>query len=82
MADIFVSYAREDIERAARIGEFLAARGFSVWWDRELTAGDRFATVVQDALAQAKAVVVLWSKNSVILTGYMQRHRKLSNGIS
>ena len=65
MADIFVSYAREDIERAARIGEFLAARGFSVWWDRELTAGDRFATVVQDALAQAKAVVVLWSKNSV-----------------
>jgi TIR domain len=65
MADIFVSYAREDIARAARIGEFLAARGFSVWWDRELTAGDRFATVVQDALAQAKAVVVLWSKNSV-----------------
>ena len=65
MADIFVSYAREDIERAARIGEFLAARGFNVWWDRELTAGDRFSTVIQDALSTAQVVVVLWSKHSV-----------------
>jgi hypothetical protein len=65
MADIFVSYAREDMERAARIGEFLAARGFNVWWDRELTAGDRFSTVIQDALSTAQVVVVLWSKHSV-----------------
>ena len=65
MADIFVSYAREDLERAARIGEFLAARGFNVWWDRELTAGDRFSTVIQDALSTAQVVVVLWSKHSI-----------------
>jgi hypothetical protein len=59
MANIFVSYAREDIKRAARIAEFLTSRGFRVWWDRELAAGDRFSTVIQDALAKAQVVIVL-----------------------
>ena len=65
MADIFISYAREDRERAKELAEALAERGWSVWWDREMLAGQSFADVIESELATVKAVIVLWSKHSV-----------------
>ena len=37
MADVFISYARQDRVQAAMIGEFLTGHGFSVWWIKTLT---------------------------------------------
>jgi TIR domain/PDZ domain len=65
MADLFISYASEDRERARALAEMLAARGWSVWWDREIPLGQSFDEVIEKALTRAKCVIVLWSTVSV-----------------
>lgn len=65
MADVFISYASEDRESARKLASLLAARGWSVWWDRKIIAGQTFDQVIERELETAKSVVVLWSKDSV-----------------
>jgi hypothetical protein len=65
MSDIFLSYAREDLPRVKPVVYALAARGWSVWWDRTIRPGQSFARVIQAALDEAGCVVVLWSRDSV-----------------
>lgn len=65
MASIFLSYAREDLAKARRLAAILEQRGHSVWWDRQIRGGARFAGAIEDALRNADYVVVLWSKNSI-----------------
>src|SRR5262245_45440410 len=65
MADIFISYAREDRERVLPLADALSAHGWSVWWDREIQAGKAFDEVIASALADARCVVVVWSRQSV-----------------
>jgi len=65
MPDIFISYAREDREHAETLATRLTAAGWSVWWDPEIRAGEHFAEVIEQALHQVRAVIVLWSKDSV-----------------
>lgn len=64
MADIFLSYSREDQEHAKVFARALEAAGFSVWWDVRLRSGDAYDEVTERALREAKSVVVLWSKRS------------------
>ena len=59
--DIFISYAREDRELARGLAEDFEAQGWSVWWDREIAAGERFDQVIARTLEGARCVVVLWS---------------------
>jgi TolB-like protein len=65
MADIFISYAREDREVVGRLAQQLEARGLTCWWDRQLSAGDRYLERTQTELDAAKAVLVVWSKHSI-----------------
>jgi hypothetical protein len=65
MADIFLSYAREDEPKAELIATVLAARGWSVWWDRRIPYGNDFNTAIQQQLDAARCVLVLWSQASV-----------------
>ena len=65
MTDVFISYASEDRERAARVANALEARGWSVWWDRKIITGQAYDQTIEHALASAGAVVVLWSRHSV-----------------
>lgn len=62
---IFLSYAAEDRPRTRRLVEALESRGWRVWWDRTIPPGKTFDTVIEEALAKASCVVVLWSKTSV-----------------
>jgi len=65
-ADVFLSYDREDREKAAALARSLVTEGLSVWWDRHIPPGKSFDTVIEEALAGARCVVVLWSANSVV----------------
>lgn len=65
MSDVFISYAREDAALAERLGAALAASGFSCWWDRDLASGARYLHETETRLREAKAVVVIWSKESI-----------------
>ena len=65
MADIFISYARADRPRIARLAQALEHDGWSVWWDREIPPGRSFDEVIEEALAQARCVIVVWSEASV-----------------
>jgi adenylate cyclase len=65
MADVFISYARQDAESARRFAAAIRAAGCTVWWDDELRSGEVFDESIERALREAKAVVVLWSKASV-----------------
>ncbi|MGE0829831.1 MAG: toll/interleukin-1 receptor domain-containing protein, partial [Hyphomonadaceae bacterium] len=65
MAQIFLSYASDDRARVKPLAEALQQRGFTVWWDRSLAAGDDFSSVIQRELQAAKAVIVVWTQTSV-----------------
>lgn len=64
MSDIFISYAREDRERAQAIAAVFQEQGWSVWWDRSIPPGRTFDQVIEEALGAARCVVVLWSRAS------------------
>jgi len=65
MSDIFISYAREDRDKAQALAAVLEAQGWSVWWDRSIPAGRSFDQVIEEALNAAKCVIALWSRPSV-----------------
>lgn len=64
--DIFISHARPDAETARRFASAFRAEGFDVWWDEALQTGAVFDEAIEEALNGAKAVVVLWSPDSVV----------------
>ena len=61
MADVFVSYARQDEPQARRVAEALRAEGYQVWRDDELPAHRGYAEVIEERLSAADAVLALWS---------------------
>lgn len=63
--DVFISYAREDHDTAHRVADALVAKGFTVWWDRDIPGGADFANVIEENLTGCRAAVVLWSPDSV-----------------
>src|SRR5262249_39040121 len=65
MADIFLSYASEDRERARLLASALQSLGWSLWWDRKIPAGKTFAEVIEAAITESRCVIVLWSRESV-----------------
>lgn len=65
MSDIFISYKREEQDKARQLADALEKQGWSVWWDPKLRAGEHFDDVIQKALQEARCVIVLWSKRSV-----------------
>lgn len=65
VVDIFISYERSDRPRAGAIANALEGQGWSVWWDRKLSGGERFDRIIQRELDTARCVVVLWSSTSI-----------------
>src|SRR6478735_7982338 len=65
MADVFVSYSRTDKARVAPIVAAIEAAGWSVWWDSAIDPGQEFDEKINDELAAARAVLVVWTPTSV-----------------
>jgi TolB-like protein len=62
----FLSYARSDREQVARLAAALEASGIDVWWDTLIEGGAEFAKSIESSLDKCNAVVVCWSRSSVI----------------
>src|SRR6516225_6378221 len=65
MADIFVSYAKTDRPLASKLVAMLEAEGWSVWWDTSLGAADLYRDEIMKQLASARAVITIWTPNSI-----------------
>jgi formylglycine-generating enzyme required for sulfatase activity len=65
LADIFLSYAREDLAKARKLAVALETQGWSVFWDRTaLLAGQDLDEVIEQAIEQAGCMIVAWSAAS------------------
>lgn len=64
MSYVFLSYARKDLELAARLERLIAAKGLDVFWDQHLIIGADTRVIIKDRLEGAACVLVLWSKSS------------------
>ncbi|WP_395644524.1 N-acetylmuramidase domain-containing protein [Terricaulis sp.] len=64
MADVFLSYKREDRARAREIADGIEKHGFQVFFDAEIDVGEAFDERIEREIASAKCVVVLWSEKS------------------
>jgi TolB-like protein len=62
MADVFIGYARLDRETIERLASAIEAKGYSVWWDRQIIAGAEFSRDIERELEAAKAVIIAWSR--------------------
>jgi hypothetical protein len=65
MSDIFISYAREDRNKAELLAHIFEQQKWTVWWDKVIPPGGKYADVIGAELGSAKAVIVLWSAASV-----------------
>ncbi|MCX7052642.1 MAG: TIR domain-containing protein, partial [Proteobacteria bacterium] len=65
MADVFISYARGDKARVAPLVAAIEGKGWTVWWDPEIDAGQQFDDQIEAELLAAAAVVVVWTATSV-----------------
>ncbi len=65
MADIFLSYAREDRERVVPIAQELEKLGWSVFWDKKTPPGKPWRIYLKERLDESSCVLVVWSPDSI-----------------
>ena len=65
MADVFISYARSTAKQAQAAAGSLRSFGYSVWLDEDLPTHRSYTDVIEEELASAKAVLVVWSAEAV-----------------
>lgn len=65
MAGVFLSYDRRDSETARAVAAAIGRAGYAVWWDQDIKGGAQFGKEIEQALADADAVVVLCSQHSL-----------------
>jgi tetratricopeptide (TPR) repeat protein len=65
VADVFLSYKRENLAEAARLCERLRAANLDVWWDRDIPAAAPWEASIEKALGEARVVLVCWSRAAV-----------------
>lgn len=71
---IFLSYAREDENKASKVYDVLNNRGHKPWMDkRELVAGQDWKLEIRKAIERSQYFVALLSKKSVGKRGFVQK---------
>ncbi len=74
MAQIFISYAREDFQHAKVLYQLLTSHGFSPWMDKvDLLGGQQWRPAIEQAIRKADFFLLLLSRNSVKKRGFVQR---------
>jgi serine/threonine-protein kinase len=65
MADVFLSYKREDAAKVRKLVAALREAGLDTWWDEDIPPSAPWEATIEQALRDARAVVVCWSPASV-----------------
>src|SRR5262245_17918504 len=65
MADIFLSYRRADRDRVVPLVALFEARGWTVWSETRIDAGEQWDEVIEREVDAASCVVAVWSHQSV-----------------
>ena len=65
MADVFLSYKREDAAKVRKLVGALRAAGLDTWWDEDIPPSAPWEATIEKELARAKAVIVCWSPDAV-----------------
>lgn len=65
MADVFLSYKREDAAKVRRLVDALRDGGIDVWWDEDIPPSAPWEATIEKALADARTVLLCWSPESV-----------------
>ena len=63
--DVFVSYARKDLNRVEPIVKVLQDYGWSVFWDLEIPPGETWRGYIKKRLDESRCVLVVWSQISI-----------------
>lgn len=74
MAKIFISYGREDVEKAKKCYRELKDAGFSPWLDTEsLKAGQKWEAVIRKEIRESRYFLALLSHRSVSRKGFINK---------
>ena len=74
MAQIFISYAREDLKEAKELYQRLKAAGFNPWMDKvDLLPGKKWRPAIEKAIKSADFFILCLSTRSVKKRGFVQR---------
>jgi TolB-like protein len=65
LADVFLSYKREDAARVRKLVAALREAGLDVWWDEDIPPSAPWEATIEKALAEARTVIVCWSPASI-----------------
>jgi hypothetical protein len=64
MADVFISYSRENQAPVRALAEAVKREGYCVWWDDELPPHRSYGDVITEQIGAAKAAIVVWSRGA------------------
>jgi hypothetical protein len=79
MSQVFISYAREDIDKAKEVWSNLYNAGVRGWLDvHEIKGGQQWLEVIEQALWQSSHVILLLSKKSTSKWGFIQKEIRLA----
>jgi len=65
MADVFISYKKEDRELAERVEKALNGAGYTSWWDNAIHPRESWDAIIEREIEAASAIVVIWTPRSV-----------------
>jgi hypothetical protein len=79
VADVFVSYQRQDQARVKLVVQKLREAGLAVWWDQDIPPGAPWEGTIEAELHAAKAVIVAWSPAAVASDNVKAEARRARN---
>lgn len=79
MAQIFISYAREDFKPVSELRQRLKDEGFTTWMDKvDLLAGQRWRPAIEQAVRESDFFVLCLSNRTVSKRSFVQREIKMA----
>ena len=79
MADVFISYARQDMTQARHLFDVLRQRDIEAWLDVEmLLPGQKWQLTIQEAIRKCRYFIAILSRQSLSKQGYVQKELKVA----